>query len=90
MERVHIKVFGYVQGVLYRSNAADVAERLGLSGWVKNVPDGGVVIISEGEKEALEALIDWCQKGPEFAKVENVDVEWSVPTGEFKSFEVRF
>ena len=90
MERVQIKVFGFVQGVLYRSNVLGMAEKLGLTGWVRNAPDGSVELLAEGEKEALEELIDWCQKGPSFAKVEKVQTSWEEATGEFGDFEVRY
>jgi len=61
-----------------------------LVGWVKNTPDGKVEIVAEGDKEKLEELIAWCKKGPLFAKVENVEVEWQESTGEFSSFEILF
>lgn len=89
-KRAHILVSGFVQGVLYRSNTADWAQKLGLVGWVKNPFGGGVEIVAEGEKEAIEKLIEWCRQGPAFAKVENVAVTWEKPTREFNTFEVKF
>jgi len=88
--RVHIFVSGRVQGVFFRSRTQEEAEKLGLVGWVKNTPDGKVEIVAEGDKEKLEELIAWCKKGPLFAKVENVEVEWQESTGEFSSFEILF
>ena len=89
-KRARILVSGNVQGVFYRSSAADVAQKLGLAGWVKNTFGGGVEIVVEGEKESIEKLIEWCGQGPDFAKVENVEVTWEKPTREFSSFEVKF
>jgi len=57
MERVHVKVYGYVHGVLYRANAVSIAKKLGLVGWVRNVPDGSVELVAEGESEALDNLV---------------------------------
>ena len=89
-KRARILVSGNVQGVFYRSSAADVAQKLGLAGWVKNTFGGGVEIVVEGEKESIEKLIEWCGQGPDFAKVENVEVAWEKPTAEFSTFETRF
>jgi len=88
--RVHIFVSGRVQGVFFRSRTLDQAKKLGLFGWVKNTPDGRVEIVAEGDKEKLEELVDWCRKGPLFAKVEEVEVEWQESTGEFSSFEILY
>jgi len=90
MERVNIRVFGDVQGVFYRSTAVSIARGVGLMGWVKNTPDGSVEMVAEGEKEFLDQLIEWCREGSEFARVENVEVDWQKATGEFGSFEVRY
>ena len=78
-----------MQGVSFRANATDEAQRRGLQGWVKNLDDGRVESIAEGPQEALDAYIAWCRSGPEYAKVESVGVEWEEPTAEFKSFGVR-
>ena len=90
MERVHILISGDVQGVLYRSSAVDIAQKLGLVGWVKNTLEGGVEIVIEGEEEPIKKLIDWCKQGSDFSKVENVEVNWEKPTSEFKTFETRY
>ena len=72
MTRVELVVRGRVQGVFYRASARDVAERLGLTGEVRNLPDGRVEAIAEGERERLEEFIDWCRRGPPMAEVEEV------------------
>ncbi len=90
MNRIRIKVRGEVQGVLYRSGTAQVARKLGLTGSVKNTPDGSVEIVAEGEKDSLEKLIEWCREGPSYAKVEDMEVSWEEPTGEFSTFDVCY
>jgi acylphosphatase len=90
MNRIYIKVHGEVQGVLYRSGTVQVAQKLGLTGSVKNSFDGSVEIVAEGEKDSLEKLLEWCRKGPSYAKVEDLEVSWEEPTGEFSVFDVRY
>jgi len=88
--RVHITVAGRVQGVFFRANTQEVAQRLGLSGYVRNLPDGRVEVVAEGEEEALRKLVDWCHEGPPLARVERVEVRWENPTGEFSGFHIRY
>jgi len=84
--RIHIFVYGMVQGVFFRANTVSVARKLGLKGWVRNRRDGSVEIVAEGEKEKLIELLEWCKRGPEGAVVERVDHEWEKPTFELKDF----
>ncbi|MEO5350271.1 MAG: acylphosphatase [Magnetococcus sp. YQC-3] len=80
-KRLHI--FGRVQGVYYRASTQQEAERLGLTGWVKNRPDGSVEAEVHGASSAVTALIAWCQHGPPGARVERVEVTDCPPaTGE--------
>ncbi len=88
--RVHIIVSGRVQGVFFRANTQEVAQRLGLSGYVRNLPDGRVEVVAEGAEEALRKLIEWCHEGPPLARVERVEVRWENPTGEFSGFHIRY
>ncbi len=88
--RVHLLISGLVQGVFFRSNTRRVAGELGLKGWVRNLPDGRVEVVAEGRKPALDRLIEFCRKGPEGARVENVQIEWERPKNEFETFDVRF
>ena len=90
MNRIRIKVRGEVQGVLYRSGTVQVAQKLGLTGSVKNSLDGSVEIVAEGEKDTLEKLLKWCREGSSYAKVEDIEVSWEEPTGEFSTFEVLY
>ena len=88
-KRVSLKIYGRVQGVFFRDSCRREAEKLGLSGWVRNEPDGTVQIIAEGEEEKLKEIAEWCKDGPEHAKVEKVEVKWLKPVGAFDSFTVK-
>ena len=86
--RLHIVVHGYVQGVFFRANTQELANRLGLTGWVRNSSNGSVEILAEGEKEKLDELLRWCQRGPSGALVEKVESEWLEFRAEFNVFSV--
>ncbi|MFH1125867.1 MAG: acylphosphatase, partial [Candidatus Altiarchaeota archaeon] len=82
--RVRVFVSGRVQGVFYRSSAVREARIRGLLGFVRNLEDGRVEALFEGEEKVVKDMISWCRKGPEYASVEGVDINWEKPTGEFK------
>jgi len=88
--RAHIFVSGRVQGVFFRENTRRKAKKLSLLGFVKNLPDGRVEAVFEGEKEKIMKMIEWAKKGPILARVENVEVIWEEPKGEFDDFEIRY
>ena len=88
MTRADLLVIGVVQGVFFRASAQQEAMRLGLVGEVRNLPDGSVEVIAEGQKERVEEFIVWCRQGPPAARVEHVRVRWSAPRGEFRTFMV--
>ncbi len=90
MDRVHLLISGRVQGVNYRWSAQTEARRLGLTGWVRNLPTEEVEAVAEGQKEALEEFIRWCHQGPRLALVSAVKSEWLKATGEFDSFRVTY
>ena len=79
--RARIRVTGLVQGVGYRQSTVFEAERLGVSGSVRNLPDGSVEALAEGTRAAVEALVAWCRSGPPGAQVEAVEVWWEPPSG---------
>ena len=83
-----VVVSGRVQGVWYRQSCADEAVGLGVFGWVKNLPDGRVEGWFEGPRAAVEALIAWCRRGPQLAKVDDVAVV-DIEVAGFDRFEVR-
>jgi len=88
--RAIVCVSGRVQGVFFRSETQDEAMRHGLTGWVRNLPDGRVEAVFEGEKELVDKLIEFCRRGPPGARVANVEVVWENYTGEFRGFRVRY
>ena len=88
-DRVHVFVSGIVQGVFFRQKTKRQAESLGVNGWVRNLPDGRVEAVFEGEEEAVEALVDYCRHGPPYARVTNVEVLREPYRGEFSDFETR-
>jgi len=88
--RAHVYVSGRVQGVFFRSETQDEALRHGLTGWVRNLPDGRVEAVFEGEKDRVERLIEFCRRGPPGARITNVEVIWENYTGEFRGFRIRY
>ena len=88
--RAHVHVSGRVQGVFFRSETQDEARRHGIAGWVRNLADGRVEAVFEGEKDKVEALVEFCRRGPPGARVSKVDVTWEDYTGQFRSFAMRF
>ncbi len=88
LKQVQVIVRGRVQGVYFRASAQREARRLGLTGWVKNRPDGGIEILVEGEEDALKDLIGWAHRGPSAARVERVDVRWRGFAGDFSDFRI--
>jgi len=85
----HLRITGRVQGMGYRWNMAQEAQRLGLTGWVRNRLDGSVEALATGPVDAVQALINWAQRGPELARVDGVDVT-EVESGEvLGGFEQR-
>jgi acylphosphatase len=75
VQRRHVLVYGFVQGVGFRFGVDRVAQSRGVAGWVRNRADGAVEAVFEGEPEDVEALVDFCRRGPRGAAVERVEVE---------------
>lgn len=89
MKRLHLQVFGRVQGVGYRFNCYRQACSLGLTGWVRNLPNDSVEIVAEGSAAALKAFNAWCHKGPTVADVEHVTELPEPASGESSVFEIK-
>jgi acylphosphatase len=87
--RAHCLVEGLVQGVFFRDSTRRRARQLGLTGWVRNLPDGRVEVVAEGERKSLEILVAWLHEGPEYARVAEVIASWDSASGEFADFSVR-
>jgi acylphosphatase len=88
LKQVQLFVRGRVQGVFFRASAQREAKRLGLTGWVKNRPDGAVELLAEGEEDALKELLGWAHHGPSAARVERVDIRWRSFVGDFSDFRI--
>lgn len=86
----HLIIKGIVQGVFFRAFTRDVATRLGLGGWVRNLPDGSVEALLEGDKKSVEQAISKCSIGPAGANVFDVDVLWEECQGDLRGFEIRY
>ncbi|HTT70446.1 MAG TPA: acylphosphatase [Anaeromyxobacteraceae bacterium] len=87
--RARIIVSGRVQGVAFRAAAQGEAYRLGISGWVRNCEDGDLEALAEGEKEQVLLFIEFCRRGPRFARVSGVEVRWEEAREELASFDIR-
>lgn len=86
--RARILITGLVQGVFFRREITDLARNLGVTGWVRNIPDGSVEVICEGDRDKLDKVIQFCRIGPSGARVRNVDVDWFDFMGEFRGFRI--
>jgi acylphosphatase len=87
---VRAVVHGRVQGVGFRFFVEDLATRLGLTGFVRNVSNGrSVEVVAEGPRTRLEGLLAELRRGPQLAYVERVDVSWMAATGEYGGFGIR-
>ena len=87
-ERAHFLVTGRVQGVGYRYSTCIEARRLGLTGWVRNLPDSRVEIMAEGEGDAIRSLLAWCRRGPCMASVHDVKSQFLECRGRFDVFDI--
>jgi len=83
---MHCYISGRVQGVFFRAHALEEARSLDLNGWVRNLRDGRVEAVFEGQEEQLAGMLEWCHKGSPMSNVEDVEVIREEATGEFKGF----
>jgi acylphosphatase len=87
--RAHVFVTGTVQGVYYRATTRDTAREQGVDGWVKNLEDGRVEAVFEGEQADVEAMVEWCHTGSPRAEVEDVEVEYEAPE-DLDGFRIQY
>jgi acylphosphatase len=87
--RARVIVSGRVQGVFFRAETKHAAHRFGVSGWVRNCPDGTVEATFEGPQQAVDDVIAWCHHGPRMARVADVKVTWENHIGDLKGFEIQ-
>ncbi len=88
MKRLELQIHGRVQGVAFRWYAQREARAIGVTGWVRNLGDGTVQLLAEGEPDHLQALLVWAGHGPDQARVDRVDTSWSEAAGGFTTFEI--
>lgn len=88
--RLRAKIHGRVQRVYFRDFTRTRARGLGVAGYVRNLMDGAVEVVAEGQKEDLEKLVSALRTGPPSAQVEKVDVEWGPAQGDLAGFEIRY
>ncbi|MFA5572369.1 MAG: acylphosphatase [Crenarchaeota archaeon] len=86
--RAHVYVTGRVQGVYFRQNTKHQAQIHGVKGWVKNLDDGRVEALFEGEEVAVKAVVEFCSKGPRGAFVSDITVDWEPFKEEFQDFAI--
>lgn len=84
------RVTGRVQGVGFRYYTVNQARRLGVRGWVRNDPDGGVTVVCEGPRTAVDAFHNWLKRGPPSARVDRVDARESEYRAQFNSFSIEY
>jgi acylphosphatase len=88
--RAHVWIAGRVQGVFFRAYTQDAAQRIGVSGWVRNMPDGRVEAVFEGDWDRVENMIAWCHEGSPMGRVDKVEVDEEVYTGEFRGLTITY
>jgi acylphosphatase len=86
--RARVLIEGRVQGVAFRWETQRAAAKHQVRGWVRNLPDGSVEAVFEGPRPQVDAILDWCRRGPAISRVDAVDVEWEDYQGEFEGFEI--
>ncbi len=87
--RAHVWFSGRVQGVFFRANSEKKANELGVNGWARNLLDGRVEAVFEGEESQVNALIEWCRTSQPYARVTDVEIRWEEPQGE-SGFRIRY
>ncbi len=87
-KRVRLIITGHVQGVWYRSHTKDRAEKMGLTGWVRNLPNGDVEAVFEGEESIIEEMIVWCYSGSPLCQVDDIQTLYEKHLDEFDEFKI--
>ena len=90
MKRFHVHISGRVQGVFFRANTRKQARALGLTGWVRNLPDDCVEAVFEGDQKDAEAMLAWCRTGTPPARVDHLEAEEENAEGGFTSFDIVY
>jgi acylphosphatase len=90
MRRVHVFISGRVQGVAFRHNTVKTARSLNLKGWVRNLEDGRVEAVFEGDDDPVNVMLAWCGRGPSLAHVAHVDVQEEPCSGQYENFNIKY
>lgn len=90
MKALHLTIYGRVQGVWFRAMTKEVAQSLGIIGWVRNTPDGSVETHIQGEDEAVNQMLAWCRQGPPGARVDHIDISDTLVQKDYRSFFIRY
>jgi acylphosphatase len=90
LARVQVLISGRVQGVFFRAYTRDQAVARGLRGWVRNLPDGRVAAVFEGDREKIDSMLAWCRQGPPYAAVDEVLTDWQPYQGESHDFRIAY
>ena len=90
MKRVHVYISGRVQGVFFRAETQRVAQGFNITGWVRNMADGRVEAVFEGDDADIDKMLAWCHIGPSAARVDEVLTEEEPYTGEFRDFSIKY
>lgn len=85
-----VLISGRVQGVWFRAHTKDMADPLGLKGWVRNLPDGRVEALFQGPEDVIQKALEWCWKGSPNSRVDQVEVSWEPPAGDRPGFKIRY
>ncbi len=88
--RVHVIISGHVQGVFFRDKTQRQANARGVTGWVRNLSDGRVEAVFEGDEKAVQQVVSWCQQGPPNAYVTGVESHSEAVINEYLSFSIRY
>ena len=88
--RAHVIISGRVQGVFFRVETKRAADGFGVLGWVRNLKEGSVEAMLEGDQDRVDALLEWCKEGPPHAQVSDVKLDWQDYTGEFSGFDISY
>lgn len=86
MKQAHVYISGFVQGVGFRAYVRSKARKIGITGWVRNLSDDRVEVVMQGDREKIEQLIQLCKRGPFFANVSDIVIDWEEQTVEFSEF----
>ena len=87
--RACVNFIGKVQGVFFRANTVEKARECGVNGWVRNLPDGSVEAIFEGDEAIIKEVVEWCRTSQPFGNVDEVKVCWEEPVGGFSDFRIK-